>query len=140
MSPVASKRRRLSPEGVTDDDSEYSAGDVPADAPVDVDAATETQLDESMLHSELRCPICLMVMRDPVVTECLHRFCKDCIERCQRQVRRQCPSCRTPIATRRSLRPDHNIASLIKKVYPDLDAFEAEEDRALTAENAARTS
>ena len=94
-------------------------------------------VDEVVLRSELRCPVCLRIMRDPVATECLHRFCKDCIERCQRQAQKYCPSCRTPIATRRSLRPDPNIAALIQKLYPDVDAFEAEQERQIVIDNAA---
>ena len=89
----------------------------------------------SAINVELRCPICLRLMREPMATECLHRFCKDCIEKCQRQAQKQCPSCRKPIATRRSLRPDPNIKRLIEKLYPDLDAFEAEEETKMLAHN-----
>ena len=87
------------------------------------------------LNAELRCPVCLRIMRDPMATECLHRFCKDCIERCQRQNQKQCPSCRKPIATRRSLRPDPSMASLIRKLYPDLEDYEAEEEEVIEAAN-----
>ena len=89
-----------------------------------------SSVDIAALNVELRCPICLRLMRDPVATECLHRFCKDCIEKCQRQAQKQCPSCRKPIATRRSLRPDPSMKRLIGKLYPDLDAFEADEEAA----------
>jgi hypothetical protein len=83
-------------------------------------------VDADVLQSELQCPICLRLMREPHATECLHRFCKDCIEKC---LRKTCPTCRKPIATRRSLRPDPNMSSLIAKLYPDLEAFEAAEER-----------
>mmetsp|Transcript_7942 Transcript_7942/g.20766 ORF Transcript_7942/g.20766 Transcript_7942/m.20766 type:complete len:386 (+) Transcript_7942:115-1272(+) len=96
-----------------------------------------SMVDITSLNMELRCPICLRLMRDPMATECLHRFCKDCIEKCQRQAQKQCPSCRKPIATRRSLRPDPNIKLLIKKLYPDLEAFEADEEEEM-AENSRR--
>ena len=47
-------------------------------------ASKISEMEESILYTELRCPICLCLMREPVATDCLHRFCKDCIERCQR--------------------------------------------------------
>ena len=94
-----------------------------------------SSVDIAALNVELRCPICLRLMRDPVATECLHRFCKDCIEKCQRQAQKQCPSCRKPIATRRSLRPDPSMKRLIGKLYPDLDAFEADEEAEMLASN-----
>ena len=94
-----------------------------------------SSVDIAALNVELRCPICLRLMRDPVATECLHRFCKDCIEKCQRQAQKQCPSCRKPIATRRSLRPDPSMKRLIAKLYPDLDAFEADEEAEMLASN-----
>eukprot|EP00326_Haptolina_ericina_P018623 CAMPEP_0181186230 /NCGR_PEP_ID=MMETSP1096-20121128/9925_1 /TAXON_ID=156174 ORGANISM="Chrysochromulina ericina, Strain CCMP281" /NCGR_SAMPLE_ID=MMETSP1096 /ASSEMBLY_ACC=CAM_ASM_000453 /LENGTH=343 /DNA_ID=CAMNT_0023275117 /DNA_START=117 /DNA_END=1148 /DNA_ORIENTATION=- len=74
-------------------------------------------------------------MRDPVATECMHRFCKLCIERCQRVLKKECPQCRNPIATRRSLRPDPNFAGLIAALYPDLESFEDELDEKMEAEN-----
>ena len=75
-----------------------------------------TALAIDTLNLDLQCPICMNIIREPMATECLHRFCKDCIERCQRQAQKQCPSCRKPIGTRRLLRPDPNLASLIKKM------------------------
>ena len=106
----------------------------PAANPKIVDEESSV-VDIATLNAELRCPICLRLMRDPMATECLHRFCKDCIEKCQRQTHKQCPSCRKPIATRRSLRPDPNMKLLIKKLYPDLEAFEAEEEEEMLANN-----
>ena len=94
-----------------------------------------SSVEIAALNVELRCPICLRLMRDPMATECLHRFCKECIEKCQRTSQKHCPSCRKPIATRRSLRPDPNIALLIKKLYPDLEAFEAEEEEQIAESN-----
>lgn len=57
-------------------------------------ARSESKVAMASLNTELRCPVCLRLMRDPVATECLHRFCKDCIERCQRLLKKECPSCR----------------------------------------------
>jgi hypothetical protein len=97
------------------------------------DAQATATVDMDSLNADLRCPICLRLMREPVATECMHRFCKDCIEKCQRQGQKQCPSCRKLIVTRRALRPDPNIARLIARLYPDLDAFEAEEEEAMAS-------
>ena len=33
----------------------------------------------SELSQEQKCPICLLAMRDPVQTECGHRFCGSCL-------------------------------------------------------------
>ena len=99
-----------------------------AERPTQEDDCMRT-VQEHLLRLDLKCPICLRIMREPTATDCLHRFCKDCIETAHRQTGgKQCPTCRKPIATRRSLRPDPNIAALIAKLYPDLDSFEAEDD------------
>ena len=55
----------------------------------------------------LSCPVCLSLLRNPTATECLHRFCEECIQMCLRMGKNECPSCRFPIKTKRSLRPDH---------------------------------
>ena len=80
------------------------------------------------LNAELRCPICLNLLRQPVATECMHRFCAGCIEKCLRVGKKECPTCRKPVATRRNLRTDHNFMAIITKLYPDLEDFEQEED------------
>eukprot|EP00320_Phaeocystis_rex_P019169 CAMPEP_0119086442 /NCGR_PEP_ID=MMETSP1178-20130426/137982_1 /TAXON_ID=33656 /ORGANISM="unid sp, Strain CCMP2000" /LENGTH=348 /DNA_ID=CAMNT_0007069581 /DNA_START=73 /DNA_END=1115 /DNA_ORIENTATION=+ len=85
-----------------------------------------------VLNTELRCPICLNLLRHPVATECMHRFCASCIEKCLRLGKKECPTCRQPIATRRNLRNDTNFMALITKLYPDLEDFEEEEDRIIS--------
>ena len=51
----------------------------------------------------LRCPICWDTMRAPVRTACGHHFCEGCI-RDAIQVKLECPTCRTPVSSHRSLR------------------------------------
>ena len=34
---------------------------------------------------QLECSICMGILRDPLVTECMHRFCKKCIGQHLRQ-------------------------------------------------------
>ena len=67
----------------------------------------------------LSCPICLSLLRNPTATECLHRFCDECIQMCLRMGKKECPSCRFPISTKRSLRPDDNFRALLQSLYPD---------------------
>ena len=95
----------------------------------------EQAAPENNYPPELTCSICKLIFLDPQELPCAHTFCKECIERCQRQNQKRCPSCRKPIATRRSLRPDPNITQLIKRLYPDLEGFEAEEEEAMVEGN-----
>ena len=70
------------------------------------------------LDRSLSCPICLSIMRAPTATECLHRFCSECIETSIRIGKKECPSCRFPIATRRALRRDLNFEALLLTLFP----------------------
>ena len=76
----------------------------------------------------LSCPICLGLMRATTATECLHRFCSECIESAIRLGRKECPTCRAPIATRRALRRDLNFDNLVRSLYPDVDIEEEVEE------------
>jgi len=88
------------------------------------------------LNTELTCPICLGIMRNAqVVKHCLHRFCGSCIQKCLRLGKMECPACRHIIATRRDLRADAQLDALIGTIYPDLDEYEAREQRLLEAVN-----
>ncbi|XP_020256715.1 putative E3 ubiquitin-protein ligase RING1a [Asparagus officinalis] len=59
--------------------------------------------------------------------ECLHRFCRECIDKSMRLGNNECPACRTHCASRRSLRDDPNYDALIAALYPDIDKYEEEE-------------
>ncbi|KAJ9565854.1 hypothetical protein OSB04_001820, partial [Centaurea solstitialis] len=61
------------------------------------------------------------------VMECLHRFCRECIDKSMRLGNNECPACRAHCASRRSLRDDPNYDALIAILYPDIDKYEAEE-------------
>ncbi|KDO77636.1 hypothetical protein CISIN_1g010664mg [Citrus sinensis] len=69
--------------------------------------------------------------------ECLHRFCRECIDKAMRLGNNECPACRTHCASRRSLRDDLNYDALIAALYPDIDKYE-EEELAFQDEEAAR--
>ncbi|KAG6420693.1 hypothetical protein SASPL_117230 [Salvia splendens] len=58
---------------------------------------------------------------------CLHRFCKECIDKSMRLGNKECPACRMHCASRRSLRDDLLFDKLISSLFPDLDLYEKEE-------------
>ncbi|XP_065876923.1 putative E3 ubiquitin-protein ligase RING1a [Euphorbia lathyris] len=82
----------------------------------------------SDIRKEVQCPICLGIIRKTrTVMECLHRFCRACIDKSMRLGNNECPACRTHCASRRSLRDDPNYDALIAALYPDIDKYEEEE-------------
>ncbi|KAG8365503.1 hypothetical protein BUALT_Bualt18G0111800 [Buddleja alternifolia] len=90
------------------------------------------------VRKEVQCPICLGIIRKTrTVMECLHRFCRACIDKSMRLGNNECPACRTHCASRRSLRDDPNYDAMISALYPDIDKFE-EEDLAFHEEEKAR--
>ncbi|KAG0470847.1 hypothetical protein HPP92_017547 [Vanilla planifolia] len=68
-----------------------------------------------------------IIRKTRTVMECLHRFCRECIDKSMRLGNNECPACRTHCASRRSLRDDTNYDSLIAALYPDIDKYEEEE-------------
>jgi len=87
------------------------------------------------LNSLFQCPICLGYMKKTfMVMECLHRFCGECIQKCLRVGKKECPSCRVHIPSRRSLRPDISFDDVIGKVYGVNDVEAMEEEKALEIE------
>ncbi|KAK0578163.1 hypothetical protein LWI29_006089 [Acer saccharum] len=92
----------------------------------------------SDIRKEVQCPICLGIIRKTrTVMECLHRFCRECIDKAMRLGNNECPACRTHCASRRSLRDDVNYDALIAALYPDIDKYE-EEELAFQEEEASR--
>uniref|UniRef100_A0A7S1YM11 RING-type E3 ubiquitin transferase n=1 Tax=Grammatophora oceanica TaxID=210454 RepID=A0A7S1YM11_9STRA len=82
------------------------------------------------LNEEFTCPICLGYMRKTsMVMECLHRFCEECIQKCLRIGKKECPSCRIKIPTRRSLRPDTKFDAIVSCILGPLEELEKEEER-----------
>ncbi|KAK7395454.1 hypothetical protein VNO78_16013 [Psophocarpus tetragonolobus] len=64
------------------------------------------------IREDVQCPICLGIIRNTrAVMECMHRFCRDCIEKSFR-------------LGRRSLREDPNFDALISLLYPNIDEYE----------------
>ncbi|XP_071714673.1 putative E3 ubiquitin-protein ligase RING1a isoform X2 [Rutidosis leptorrhynchoides] len=80
------------------------------------------------VRNSVQCPICLGILRKTrKVLECLHRFCRECIDKSMRLGNNECPACRAHCASRRSLRDDPNFDNLIALLYPDIDKYEEEE-------------
>uniref|UniRef100_A0A803LQ15 RING-type domain-containing protein n=1 Tax=Chenopodium quinoa TaxID=63459 RepID=A0A803LQ15_CHEQI len=68
-----------------------------------------------------------IIRKTRTVMECLHRFCRECIDKSMRMGNNECPACRKHCASRRSLRDDPNYDALIAALYPDIDRYEEEE-------------
>ncbi|KAL6853491.1 hypothetical protein ACP4OV_019520 [Aristida adscensionis] len=119
--------------GMADSDAEDGGGDADGDSESSQSDGGGGD-DEFMLvklaeiRKEVQCPICLGIIRKTrTVMECLHRFCRDCIDKSMRLGNNECPACRTHCASRRSLRDDPNYDALIAALYPDIDKYEEEE-------------
>ncbi|KAL1562770.1 RING-type E3 ubiquitin transferase [Salvia divinorum] len=94
--------------------------------PDEFDEVISVSLSE--LRSNVQCPICLGILKNTrTVMGCLHRFCKECIDKSMRLGNKECPACRMHCASRRSLRDDVVFDKLISSVFPDLDLYEKEE-------------
>ncbi|BBM98679.1 E3 ubiquitin-protein ligase RNF1/2 [Marchantia polymorpha subsp. ruderalis] len=84
------------------------------------------------IHEVMRCPICLGILRNTrTVMECLHRFCRECIDKAMRLGRKECPTCRAHCASRRSLRDDPQFDALIAAMFPDIEQIREEESTLL---------
>uniref|UniRef100_A0A1A7W887 Zinc-binding protein A33-like n=1 Tax=Iconisemion striatum TaxID=60296 RepID=A0A1A7W887_9TELE len=69
------------------------------------------------LQSELTCPVCLELFRDPVILECGHHFCQVCIIQCweaKSDETSSCPKCRKSCA--RKLRPNSLLCNVVDSV------------------------
>nr|XP_046262418.1 zinc-binding protein A33-like [Scatophagus argus] len=69
------------------------------------------------LQSELTCPVCLELFRDPVILECGHHFCQLCIIQCWEAKADEvssCPKCRKSCG--RKLRPNSLLCNVVDSV------------------------
>ncbi|XP_031381722.1 putative E3 ubiquitin-protein ligase RING1a isoform X1 [Punica granatum] len=128
-------------EDEEEEDDDDGAGEEekrePGEGGEDSDGSTSSILEEkseyvlvklSDVRKDVQCPICLGIIRKTrTVMECLHRFCRECIDKSMRMGNNECPACRTHCASRRSLRDDPNFDALIAALYPDIDKYEEEE-------------
>lgn len=103
----------------------------------------ELSVPQATLKQELTCPICLRIFRKTmVVMDCLHRFCDECVSTSLRLGRKECPTCRAKCSSRRNLRQDTQLDTLISRIYPNLEAYEEEENTRIErlARNAPRNA
>jgi SWI/SNF-related matrix-associated actin-dependent regulator of chromatin subfamily A3 len=49
-----------------------------------------------LIDSQEECPICLDILKDPVITKCAHSYCTGCIERVI-EGQKKCPMCRAEL-------------------------------------------
>uniref|UniRef100_A0A8D0HP59 Uncharacterized protein n=1 Tax=Sphenodon punctatus TaxID=8508 RepID=A0A8D0HP59_SPHPU len=66
------------------------------------------------LEGETTCPICLELLREPVITDCGHNFCRACLALYVAESggsRPSCPQCRTPIRPG-GWRPNRQLANV----------------------------
>eukprot|EP00566_Odontella_aurita_P026262 CAMPEP_0113546284 /NCGR_PEP_ID=MMETSP0015_2-20120614/11720_1 /TAXON_ID=2838 /ORGANISM="Odontella" /LENGTH=182 /DNA_ID=CAMNT_0000446721 /DNA_START=85 /DNA_END=633 /DNA_ORIENTATION=- /assembly_acc=CAM_ASM_000160 len=106
---------------------------------VNDDPDARVRMPLKVLSAEFHCPVCLGYMKKTsIVMECLHRFCGECIQKCLRLGKKECPSCRIHIPSRRSLRPDPNFDALIKNIYGDVDTLEKHEEKEIETLNKAK--
>ncbi|XP_061581383.1 zinc-binding protein A33-like [Cololabis saira] len=69
------------------------------------------------LQSELTCPVCLELFRDPVILECGHHFCQTCIIQCweaKADELSSCPKCRKSCAQK--VRPNSLLCNVVDSV------------------------
>eukprot|EP00884_Botryococcus_braunii_P002150 jgi/Botrbrau1/11936/Bobra.341_1s0003.1 len=87
---------------------------------------SQVKINLAGLAEETRCSICLGIIKEArLVSVCMHRFCKTCIEhwlRCSPD--NSCPECRTPMQSRRGARPDPRFDRLLQLLYGDVEEYE----------------
>ncbi|XP_028069435.1 splicing factor, suppressor of white-apricot homolog isoform X2 [Camellia sinensis] len=109
-----------------DPEGEDSDGSRSSDDPAKLSEWLFVQLPA--LRTYVQCPICLgIIKKTRTVMECLHRFCRECIDKSMRMGNNECPACRTHCASRRSLRDDPRFDALIDILYDDIEKYEEEE-------------
>ncbi|XP_058141473.1 E3 ubiquitin-protein ligase TRIM39 isoform X1 [Dasypus novemcinctus] len=76
-------------------------------------ASTAAALEN--LQVEASCSVCLEYLKEPVIIECGHNFCKACITRWWEDLERDfpCPVCRKT-SRYRSLRPNRQLGSMVE--------------------------
>ncbi|XP_053095734.1 tripartite motif-containing protein 16-like [Pangasianodon hypophthalmus] len=74
----------------------------------------------SMDQGQFNCPVCLILLKDPVTTPCGHNFCKVCINgRWDQEDLKgvySCPQCRKTFTPRPVLRSNNMLAEVVEKL------------------------
>uniref|UniRef100_A0A8C3JIU7 Uncharacterized protein n=1 Tax=Calidris pygmaea TaxID=425635 RepID=A0A8C3JIU7_9CHAR len=92
-----------------------------------------------MLQDESCCSICLGIFQDPVSIHCGHSFCRSCITETWEGLTTNfsCPQCRKT-KSRKILRPNRELANVIKKSNVTLDPDMANPHLVLSEERRSR--
>lgn len=84
-----------------------------------IDIATkEASVSTQLIENYCVCAICLDVLKNTAVANCLHRFCRDCIVKSMGVnsiCKNKCPLCKQQINSCRSLRSDELMDILIEQ-------------------------
>ena len=70
-------------------------------------------LQMSAVTNRFQCPICMGEMKEPTLTPCRHRFCRQCLIKWLQQ-RQTCPSCNRSVEGSEIIK-DHQFESLVGK-------------------------
>ncbi|KAM4698240.1 nuclear factor 7, brain-like [Rhinophrynus dorsalis] len=69
----------------------------------------------SVFAEELTCPLCVELFKDPVMVECGHNFCRNCIDKAwEGQNSLPCPECKE-VLSERKYTTNRALANLVKK-------------------------
>jgi hypothetical protein len=88
---------------------------------LEISESVEVSLSKlNELQNEMSCPICLDILKNIMVTKCLHRYCRECIEihLCQLDQARKCPLCCKDI-NKRGLKQDLKMDFLVSLFFPE---------------------
>ncbi|KAH0924303.1 hypothetical protein HID58_024321 [Brassica napus] len=117
--------KEKSPSG---DKSEYDSSSLSLSIDVCFCRNGFMEIDLGEIRKDVQCPICLgIIKKTRTVMECLHRFCRECIDKSMRLGNNECPACRKHCASRRSLRDDPKFDALIAALFTNIDTYEEEE-------------
>uniref|UniRef100_A0A8C9RS53 E3 ubiquitin-protein ligase TRIM39-like n=1 Tax=Scleropages formosus TaxID=113540 RepID=A0A8C9RS53_SCLFO len=68
----------------------------------------------SLYISELKCPVCLGIYREPMQLPCGHNLCRCCLNRlCESQDHCSCPECRATFARSPALKKNLKLANIV---------------------------
>ncbi|RXN33923.1 E3 ubiquitin- ligase TRIM39-like protein [Labeo rohita] len=82
------------------------------------------------ISRHLQCPICKVLLTDPVSTTCGHTFCRGCLDKHISISEPQCPLCQEPVSTKPSV--NEAIEALLREFYqtqlPNMNLYCGERD------------